>query len=99
MGGGIGGREQEMAIPIPWDVQHRCQGGDIGMEKRWREREEKEKEEKEKEEKEEKERRDRRRDIGVSSPSCYLRLCNTLLQQMQTLTIIYDITSAILLIF
>ena len=27
-GGGIGGRRQEMAIPIPWDVQHRRQGGE-----------------------------------------------------------------------
>ena len=26
--GGIGGRRQEMAIPIPWDVQHRRQGGE-----------------------------------------------------------------------
>ena len=37
--GGIGGREQEMAIPIPWNVQHRRQGrgGDIGIEERWME--------------------------------------------------------------
>ena len=46
-----------MAIPIPWDLQHRRQGGDI--EKRWRERKEgEEKEEEEKEGKEEKEERE-----------------------------------------
>ena len=43
--GGIGGREQEMAIPIPWNVQHRRQGrgGDIGIEERWMEDEKEEK--------------------------------------------------------
>ena len=39
--GGIGGREQEMAIPIPWNVQHRRQGR-----RHWRKVDEKEKEEK-----------------------------------------------------
>ena len=81
-----------MAIPIPWDLQHRR---DIGVKKRWRKKGVKEEKGEKKEKKEE--RRDTRRDIGASSPSCYLRLCNTLLQQMQTFTIILsdDITSAI----
>ena len=58
-----------MATPIPWNLQHRCHGGDIGIEKRWREREEgeekeeeekKEEKEEEKEEKEEKEGKEER---------------------------------------
>ena len=63
-------------------------------------KEKEDKKEKGEKEEEKEERRDTRRDIGASSPSCYLRLCNTLLKQMQTLTIIYYIIiSAILLIF